>query len=131
VLATAAGTVGAATVINAAVVGFIQLLLKEYSFSRQTIAVGVCSGKLRGVRLVRRIRDKAGEIDLLLSFHSFSMDSNVYSSPTSFPPTSFTVSPALVLIEDYILSDLPAIGSGKLAESAAGFPDLVRKLLPP
>jgi hypothetical protein len=70
VLAAAAGTVGAATVVNAAVVGFIQLLLKEYSFSRQTIAVGMCSGKLRGVRLVRKVRDKAGEIDLLLSFHS-------------------------------------------------------------
>jgi hypothetical protein len=70
VLAAAAGTVGAATVVNAAVVGFIQLLLKEYSFSRQTIAVGMFSGKLRGVRLVRKVRDKAGEIDLLLSFHS-------------------------------------------------------------
>jgi hypothetical protein len=69
-LTTTTNTVGAATVINAAVVDLIQLLLKEYSFSRQTIAVGMCSGKLRGVRLVRRIRDKAGKIDLLLSFHS-------------------------------------------------------------
>jgi hypothetical protein len=35
------------------------------------------------------------------------------------------------LIEDFILSDLLAIRSGKQAESAAGFPDLVQKLLPP
>jgi hypothetical protein len=70
VLVAAASTVGAAAVINAAVVSFIQLLPKEYSFSRQTVAVSMCSGKLRRVRLVRRIRDKAGEIDLLLPLHS-------------------------------------------------------------
>jgi hypothetical protein len=63
VLVAAASTVGAATVINAAVVSFIQLLPKEYSFSRQTVAVSMCSGKLRGV-------SKAGEIDLLLPLHS-------------------------------------------------------------
>ena len=38
-LVAAASTVGAATVINAAVVSFIQLLPKEYSFSRQTVPV--------------------------------------------------------------------------------------------
>ena len=45
-------------------------MLKEYSFSKQAIAVGVCLGKLCGVRLVRRIRDRAGEIGLLLPLHS-------------------------------------------------------------
>jgi hypothetical protein len=39
--------------------------------------------------------------------------------------------PALVSTEDSILSDLPAIRSGKPAALSAGFPDLVRKLLPP
>ena len=64
-LAAAASTVGAATIV-----GFIQLLPKEYSFSRQTDAVDMCSGKLRRVRPVRRMRDETGEIDLLLSLHS-------------------------------------------------------------
>jgi hypothetical protein len=70
VLAAAASTIDAATVINTAIVGFIQLLPKEYSFSRQTVAVDMCPGKLRRARLVRRIRDKTGEIDLLLPLHS-------------------------------------------------------------
>jgi hypothetical protein len=40
-------------------------VLKEYSFSRQAIAVGMRLGKLRGVRLIRRIRNRAGEVYLL------------------------------------------------------------------
>ena len=35
-------------------------MFKEYSFA---IAVGMRPGKLRGVRLVRKIRDAQGEID--------------------------------------------------------------------
>ena len=44
-------------------------VLKEYSFSRQAIAVGMRLGKLRGVRLIRKIRDRAGEVDLLLAIY--------------------------------------------------------------
>ena len=51
-------------------------MLKEYSFSRQAIAVGVCPGKLCGGRVVRRIRDGAGEIDLLLHIHSLCYANN-------------------------------------------------------